>query len=111
MSRMIFPLSRRVSYRIFERWSWCFFERWALVFFCVFAWIVRSQKGFFVREVGTGVFCVIAWIASSQKVSAIAKYRQPIQQKAKKVKKNRANSRNPKVRRGDVSNGYRPPGS
>ena len=82
---------------------WCFF--------CVFAWIVRSQKGFFYREVGTGVFCVIAWIASSQKVSAIAKYRQPIQQKAKKVKKNRANSRNPKVRRGDGSNGYRPPGS
>ena len=37
MSRMIFPLSRRVSYRMFERWSitghgvvlrgghWCFF--------------------------------------------------------------------------------------
>ena len=80
------------------------------VFLC-FRLDSQEPKRIFVREVGTGVFCVFAWIASSQKVSAIAKYRQPVQQKAKKIKKNRANSRNPKVRRGDGSNGYRPPGS
>ena len=60
MSRMIFPLSRRVSYRIFERWSWCFFERWALVFFLCFRLDSQEPKRIFCERGGHWCFFMLS---------------------------------------------------